>query len=199
MLGTFLTRTLILALGYAYPAYECFKTVEKNKPDIERLRFWCQYWILIAALSVFERIGDIFISWLPMYGEVKLVFYIYLWYPKTRGTSYVYETFFRPYIQRHESEIDRTLLELRTRAADFAVSYCHKAMTYGQTRFFEVLQFIASQKQSQSRKTHQPNEQTHQPSPGANVNDSVMDEAIRLNRARMRKTNHINNSSEDVS
>lgn len=70
----------------------------------------------------------------------------------------MYETFFRPYIQRHESEIDRTLLELRTRAADFAVSYCHKAMTYGQTRFFEVLQFIASQKQSQSRKTHQPNE-----------------------------------------
>lgn len=42
-------------------------------------------------------------------------------------------------------------------------------------------------------------QQTHQPSPGANVNDSVMDEAIRLNRARMRKTNHINNSSEDVS
>lgn len=75
-----------------------------------------------------------------------------------QGTSYVYETFFRPYIERHESEIDRTLLELRTRAADFAVSYCQKAATYGQTRFFEVLQFIASQKQSQPKKAQQPNE-----------------------------------------
>ena len=33
-----------LVLGYAYPAYECFKTVELNKPEIEQLRFWCQYW-----------------------------------------------------------------------------------------------------------------------------------------------------------
>jgi len=33
-----------MALGYAYPAYECFKIVERNRPDSEDLRFWCQYW-----------------------------------------------------------------------------------------------------------------------------------------------------------
>lgn len=33
-----------LAFGYAYPAYECYKTVELNKPEIEQLIFWCQYW-----------------------------------------------------------------------------------------------------------------------------------------------------------
>jgi receptor expression-enhancing protein 1/2/3/4 len=33
-----------LAFGYAYPAYECYKTVELNKPEIEQLMFWCQYW-----------------------------------------------------------------------------------------------------------------------------------------------------------
>ena len=88
-----------LVLGYAYPAYECFKTVELNKPEIEQLRFWCQYWyvlvtcrmkdfifqfylassylwlkekllilipffrILVAALTIFERVGESFISW----------------------------------------------------------------------------------------------------------------------------------------
>ncbi|RRT53577.1 hypothetical protein B296_00043585 [Ensete ventricosum] len=35
---------LLLVLGYAYPAYLCYKTVELNKPGIEQLRFWCQYW-----------------------------------------------------------------------------------------------------------------------------------------------------------
>ncbi|KAK2428662.1 putative HVA22 protein g [Trifolium repens] len=30
--------------GYAYPTYECHKGVEKNKPEIEQLRFWCQNW-----------------------------------------------------------------------------------------------------------------------------------------------------------
>jgi hypothetical protein len=33
-----------LLFGYAYPAFECFKSVEKNNVDIEEIRFWCQYW-----------------------------------------------------------------------------------------------------------------------------------------------------------
>ncbi|XXG72848.1 hypothetical protein AAC387_Pa07g1856 [Persea americana] len=40
MLGSFLNRGLVMVLGYTYPAYECFKIVEKNKLEIEQLRFW---------------------------------------------------------------------------------------------------------------------------------------------------------------
>ncbi|KAJ3692774.1 hypothetical protein LUZ60_011869 [Juncus effusus] len=114
MIGFFLARALILAFGYAYPAYECYKTVELNKPEIARLRFWCQYWILVAILTVLERFTDPLISWLPFYGEAKLCFFIYLWYPKTKGTAYVYETFFKPFMSKHEREIDRNLIEKQT-------------------------------------------------------------------------------------
>ncbi|XP_073276782.1 putative HVA22-like protein g [Primulina huaijiensis] len=145
MIGSFLSRGLLLVLGYVYPAYECYKSVEMNKPDIEQLRFWCQYWILVAGLTVCERIGDMFIGWVPMYGEAKLAFFIYLWFPKTKGTTYVYDSFFRPYVAKHETEIDRSLLELRTRAGDMALLYWQKAASYGQTRIFDVLQYIASQ------------------------------------------------------
>ncbi|XWS25894.1 hypothetical protein CRYUN_Cryun27aG0106700 [Craigia yunnanensis] len=134
-----------MVFGYAYPAYECYKTVEMNKPEIEQLRFWCQYWILVAVLTVCERIGDAFISWVPMYSEAKLAFFIYLWYPKTRGTSYVYDSFFRPYVAKHENEIDRNLSELRTRAGDMVVLYWQRAASYGQTRIFDILQYVASQ------------------------------------------------------
>ncbi|KAK8560461.1 hypothetical protein V6N13_082899 [Hibiscus sabdariffa] len=134
-----------MVFGYAYPAYECYKTVEMNKPEIDQLRFWCQYWILVAVLTVCERIGDTFISWVPMYSEAKLAFYIYLWYPKTRGTTYVYDSFFRPYVAKHENEIDRNLLELRTRAGDMAVLYWQRAASYGQTRIFEIMQYVSSQ------------------------------------------------------
>ncbi|KAJ0479146.1 hypothetical protein HanRHA438_Chr00c12g0849031 [Helianthus annuus] len=130
MIGSFLTRGLVMLFGYAYPAYECFKSVEKNKPDIEQLRFWCQYWILVAVLTVCERIGDTFISWVPMYSEAKLAFYIYLWYPKTKGTSYVYDSFFQPYISKHENEIDRSLSELRTMAGDMTVLYWQRTASY---------------------------------------------------------------------
>ncbi|KAL8466778.1 hypothetical protein ACS0TY_035725 [Phlomoides rotata] len=80
-----------------------------------------------------------------MYGEAKLAFFIYLWFPKTKGTKYVYDSFFRPYIAKHETDIDRNLLELRTRAGDMAFLYWQKAASYIQTRTFDILQFIAAQ------------------------------------------------------
>lgn len=145
MLGDLITRGLVLVLGYAYPAFECYKTVEKNKADIEQLRFWCQYWIIVALLTVFERIGDIFVSWLPMYGELKVAFFIYLWFPNTKGTTYVYETILHPYISKHEQEIDQRLLELRTRAWELAIQYWQNCTIHVQTAFFQILQYLAAQ------------------------------------------------------
>lgn len=70
-----------------------------------------------------------------------LILHVWFW----QGTTYVYDSFFRPYVAKHESDIDRNLLELRTRAGDFAVMYWQRAATYGQTRVFEILQYVASQ------------------------------------------------------
>ncbi|PWZ06814.1 HVA22-like protein i [Zea mays] len=154
MMGGFLSRVLLLAFGYAYPAYECYKTVELNKPEIAQLIFWCQYWILVALLTVLERFGDFTISWLPFYSEAKLMFFVYLWYPKTKGTTYVYGTFFKPYISQHENEIDRNLLELRARATDTVVLYFQKAASAGQSTFFDVLKYVAAQSPSQKSRQH---------------------------------------------
>ncbi|CAL5383472.1 unnamed protein product [Camellia sinensis] len=206
MIGSFLTRGLAMVFGYAYPAYECFKTVEKNKPDIEQLRFWCQYWILVAVLTVGERICDTFISWVPMYSEAKLAFFIYLWYPKTKGTTYVYDSFFRPYIAKHEPEIDRNLLELRTRAGDIAVSYWQRAASYGQTRIFEILQYIAAQstptprpaqpqqqvprarqpkRKPAAKKTPPPNEEPSSPASSASSSQDEHEEAQELDNSQV--------------
>ncbi|KAM5565101.1 putative HVA22-like protein g [Rosa sericea] len=164
MIGSFLTRGLVMILGYAYPAYECYKTVEKNKPEIEQLRFWCQYWILVAVLTVCERVGDAFVSWVPMYSEAKLLFIIYLWFPKTKGTTYVYDSFFRPYLAKHENDIDRNLLELRTRAGDVAILYWQRAASYGQTRVFDILQYVAAQSTPRPRPVQpQPGVRGRQP------------------------------------
>nr|ACU17876.1 unknown [Glycine max] len=166
MIGSFLTWALVMVFGYAYPAYECYKAVEKNKPEIEQLRFWCQYWILVAVLTVCERVGDTFISWVPMYSEAKLAFFIFLWYPKTKGTTYVYDSFFRPYVAKHETEIDRNLLELRTRAGDIAVSYWQRAFSYGQTRIYDILQFVAARSTPAPRPAQQrPGVRVRQPAP----------------------------------
>lgn len=68
-----------------------------------------------------------------------------------QGTSYVYDSFFRPYLAKHENEIDRSLLELRTRAGDIALLYWQRAASYSQTRIFEIFQYIAAQSTARPR------------------------------------------------
>lgn len=106
---------MILLVGYAYPAYGCYKCVEKKKPEIQELRYWCKYWILVGILTVLERIGDIIVSWFPLYGEIKIALLVCLWYPKSQGISYVYEKLLCPYMSRHELNIDQGILTLKIR------------------------------------------------------------------------------------
>ena len=69
-----------------------------------------------------------------------------------QGTTYIYGTFFKPYISQHENEIDRNLLELRARASDVVIVYFQKAASVGQSTFFDVLKYVASQSPSQKSK-----------------------------------------------
>ncbi|KAL3569328.1 hypothetical protein D5086_029218 [Populus alba] len=106
---------------------------------------WRRTRIIIALVTVCERVGDVFLSWLPMYGEVKLAFFIYLWYPKTKGTGFIYETMLRPFVTRHETDIERKLQEMKARGWDFAIYYWHNCTELGQTKFFDALQYFMSQ------------------------------------------------------
>ncbi|KAH9288435.1 hypothetical protein KI387_032552, partial [Taxus chinensis] len=101
--------------------------------------------IIIATLTVLERVLDTFVSWLPMYGEAKVAFILYLWYPKTKGTSYVYDAFVRPFVAKHEVDIDRSIHELKTRAGDMVLLYGRKSSYYVQARIFDALQYVATQ------------------------------------------------------
>lgn len=147
-----------MVFGYAYPAFECYRVLEKNRVEIHELRFWCQYWILVAILSILERLGDIFISWMPMYGELKLALFIYLWYPNTKGSEYVYDSLLKPYVIKHELHIDQKLLEWRARAWDLALFYWKNCTELGQSAFFQVVHYVASQS-SGSISTERENEE----------------------------------------
>lgn len=161
MLGELITSSLVLVLGYAYPAFECYKTIEKNRVEIEELRFWCQYWIIVALLRIFESIGDVFMTWLPMYSEAKLALIIYLWYPKTKGTRYIYDTLLKPYVSRHEPDIDRGFLEFRTRAFDLAIYYWQNCTELGQAKFFQLLDFASPSRRGSHLSSEQRNGTDH--------------------------------------
>ncbi|BBH09771.1 Abscisic acid-responsive TB2/DP1, HVA22 family protein [Prunus dulcis] len=145
-----------MVFGYAYPAYKCYKTVGKNKPEIEQLLFWCQYWILVAMLTVLERFGDALFSWVPIYNEAKLALFIYLWCSKEKGTAYLYNRFFRDFVAQHEAEIDGKILEFRVKTRDFANLSCQMALNYGQKGVYEILEYVSSHQSAPQPHSDQP-------------------------------------------
>ncbi|KAK4749266.1 hypothetical protein SAY87_026715 [Trapa incisa] len=157
-----------MAFGYAYPAFKCFKTVEKNRDDIEELRFWCQYWIILVAVAVFERVADILICWLPLYGELKLAIIIYMWHPKTKGTAVVYNALLRPFITKHENDIDKNLNECKARFWDLSIFCWQNCAGMVQDAFFQLLQELASQTRNFSENSMKVAKRIQQPGKLAN-------------------------------
>ncbi|XP_072969837.1 putative HVA22-like protein g [Typha angustifolia] len=143
MLGEFLTKVLVLLFGFVIPAFECFKIVEQRPGRIDQLRFWCQYWIIVAIVTA---LGDNFASWLPMYGELKLAFFVYLWYPKTKGSDLIYDTFLKPLVMQYEPDIEQRLWNLRARAGQLIVFYIRNFTDKGTELFLETLNYVISRK-----------------------------------------------------
>lgn len=128
-----------MALGYFYPAYKCFKAIDSGKPKSEQLHVWCQYWIIIAVFTGFERVADTFISWLPFYSGAKLAFVVYLWHPDTKGTEYIYQTFVKPYLSQHTESVDLNLVLVRDETVRVLTILWNRFVYYVHLKFSGVL------------------------------------------------------------
>lgn len=165
MMEDFITRSLLMMLGYAYPAFQCFKTMEKSRAHNDELRFWCQYWIIMAILTILERVADAVVSWVPMYGELKLAFIIYLWYPKTKGSGYIYDRLLRPFVTDHETDFETKLTEWRAKAWDLAIFYWQNCTDLGQKSVFQFLEYMSSQSSKKTQSITKKNKRNPPPPP----------------------------------
>lgn len=87
-----------------------------------------------------------------MYGEMKLALFIYLWYPKTKGTTNVYETVLRPYVSKHEYDFDKMFREWGVRGWDLAIYYWKNCTELGQATLWQFLDYLAAQSKKISSK-----------------------------------------------
>lgn len=93
--------------GFLYPAYMSFKALETPDPgdDVQ----WLTYWVVFVLITFLDSVFGTVLSIIPLYNVLKLVFYIYLFYPKSRGATVIYENFLKPLLKKYESKIDSTL------------------------------------------------------------------------------------------
>lgn len=114
MVSAFISRVILLVFGTLYPAYRSYKAI-KNK-DVREYVKWMMYWIIFAFFTAAETFADVFLSWLPLYYEIKIVFIIWLLSPATKGSSILYRKFVHPRLVKHEKTIDQYIAKAQNRS-----------------------------------------------------------------------------------
>lgn len=104
MLGSLLSRVIIIGAGLLYPAYSSFKTI--RSANVKHYVRWMMYWTVFALFSAAEWVADFWISWLPFYYEIKVLLVIWLMSSYTKGASVIYRRILHPLLSRRELEID---------------------------------------------------------------------------------------------
>jgi receptor expression-enhancing protein 1/2/3/4 len=118
------------------------QALEMHKKSPEKLRGWCIYWLVLATFTVFERITDAFLFFLPLYHEAKVAFVVYLWHPKSQGALYIYDKFVAPTLSKHEGLIDRKIEETQAKVGDVFFTYSKMAYAYVQKMTLQLLQSL---------------------------------------------------------
>jgi len=148
MVSALISRVILLVFGTLYPAYRSYKAI-KNK-DVREYVKWMMYWIIFALFTSFEAFADFFISWLPLYYEIKIVFIIWLLSPATKGSSILYRKFVHPRLQKHEKAIDKyisqaqknsyaTIMDVGRKGLNVATDTFIKTAVSGQYQLAETL------------------------------------------------------------
>ncbi|XP_060602322.1 receptor expression-enhancing protein 2-like isoform X2 [Ruditapes philippinarum] len=128
MVSAILSRVVILVFGTLYPAYASYKAVKTK--NVKEYVKWMMYWIVFALFCAAETFADVFLSWIPFYYEIKMIFVFWLLSPVTRGSSFIYRKFVHPNLAKREKEIDEAIAQARTKGYSTLMTLGHRGLTY---------------------------------------------------------------------
>ena len=99
------TTTFIALTLFVYPAVQSIKSIEKHDKAADV--HWLTYWLVISLLTTIESLlgHNSLPRKVPLYNLFKLVFTVWMFSPRTRGSLLVYERALRPVYRRIESVV----------------------------------------------------------------------------------------------
>lgn len=137
MLGDAGFKALLQVFGYMYPGYLCFKDVEAK--DHDKLKLWCMYWVLMAAITAVQPITDTLLFFVPLYYSGRLAFACYLWANNLAGANLVYNRYVQPFLLRHEPIVDYKIQEMRSFATELLHSNFARGVQWLQAKMLAAL------------------------------------------------------------
>ncbi|KAI0032054.1 TB2/DP1, HVA22 family-domain-containing protein [Vararia minispora EC-137] len=116
----YLTSRIVSAcIAFLYPGYASFKVLSQRPASEDDLERWLKYWCVLGCIIGVEYVAEWFVSWIPFYFIIRTLFLLYLVFPQTQGSTFVYNVHLAPFLHAHEGQIDAALASLRARAFAF--------------------------------------------------------------------------------
>jgi receptor expression-enhancing protein 5/6 len=130
--GANIVTTLV---GFLYPAYMSFKAVETtlrkaeainagqgaaSQPNPERLagdeavrldmRHWLTYWVVYSFYTCIDPLLLYALSFIGIfYYVMKVLFFIFLFHPKYKGATLIYDKVLKNLLKKYEEHIDKQI------------------------------------------------------------------------------------------
>ena len=99
--GTILT----VIFTVVYPAYKSIKALE-TKDDDDDDKEWLTYWCVFGISSLVDEFGGIILSLIPFYYYIKLLFFVWMMHPSTKGAIMVYHSVLKPLLSKNKAKIE---------------------------------------------------------------------------------------------
>merc|ERR1712070_588467 len=112
-------------VGFVYPAYASFKSLESQNTNDDRL--WLTYWVVYSCFCLIEGFLEYVLFWVPFYYPIKLAFLFFLFLPQTQGAMKLYEQFLHPALKPYVTMIDHHTNEVAKKARAMASSVTGEA------------------------------------------------------------------------
>ncbi|KAI4151026.1 MAG: hypothetical protein LQ340_003738 [Diploschistes diacapsis] len=126
------------------PLYFTYKSLRAPTPQL--LIPWLQYWSTLSLFLLVESYTPL-ISWLPLYGTLRLGFLLYLVLPQTQGARYLYASYIEPFFVDNEHRIDRLIADTHRKLRDNGLDYAWQAVEWVKANVLHVPSQAEQQRQ----------------------------------------------------
>ena len=105
--SSYASNVLALVLKLTYPTYMSFKAIKSNRENDDTT--WLIYWAVVAVESFIASYVFPFISWVPFFMIIRILFYIWLQIPIFNGSVILFNNFIKPFYTQNEDILNKII------------------------------------------------------------------------------------------
>ncbi|KAK2602012.1 hypothetical protein QQS21_004438 [Conoideocrella luteorostrata] len=122
--------------SFLFPIFASYKALKTSDPA--QLTPWLMYWVVFSICLLVESWFSFILFWIPLYGYLRLLFFLYLILPQTQGARVLYEERVHPFLEENENTIDEFIASSHDRLKAAGITYFRRAIEYLKTNILNL-------------------------------------------------------------